>query len=1241
MIGGVFSPAELDYSYAIALRGSGAFHTRSAQNSHTMSVGNSVGIYEGLGISSASGNIAGRQYRVVIVGNDEVTLNGLTFTPKEQGTYYAQILIDGELLCSYPIIVGNASTSEGVTITTPDFTMSSGDGTTTNAYVSSQNSHNYWSSAFGNSTQVDFSNIHTDNFGDTEKPNIGGSIFTIHGNHSSDAVRGTDNKDNYLYFENQIKVDSRGLTGAYIRFEATGSGYLVVKAQTNRIDNAIFPSLYVYDNTHKNDYSEIPPKGVSATDDENYYSSEATTDLKEFRVYVPQAGTYYFGFIGNGCNIYTLDMQYEGDGAHSANSGTTYFQIYAGDMSYVQNVIVSNSNVYMPEIYLVTNSDYLLGYADGDENNNIHTADEIRGKATQITQNLGNATSITGVMGYFNVSTTDDGLGLNISPVLGNTTGAALVLVYDCGQRDPYQRDPYYVIIEVVPNAIVGLSIEPAADTPPRATTTDTSGETIYIYASGETVRLEAEVKYRFPYNRFIVDVKFEKDDSSTSGASTVQPNGTVLVSGNSGETIVVSCSPISDGSAIENISATLTIQISNAIQVVAGNMSGTSYAPVSDNDAVAGYPFSFTLDPNPGYGLNPSLLQFDFDGGNIDGHSWHVEMPEERTDNNAGKAYFVGGNTNADQIEYVIYNNNNHTISYEEVSRTASVPEGALALTYSYNASTGVYTITLPAALFKISELSQVTINASFQKVYSIMFDLGEWADDGSDNGGINSRYFIYQVKNGTAINSDLYNSITGELGSLFNKTQERAGFTFKGFYTTTSANTLASYGDSFTEMFKNGDGTSVIRGSMNFYARWNYTVALHAPSGIGIESGLSSSLLEENLKDGTDNSIIPIDIQHGFSFEITGTYAGTPRVEVYTVGADGALVPLAVTNVNGVYTVNNPEEITGTIHIYVYADNLTLAVSDTMDATQTSIDLRKDGIFTARYTVNYGSGVDAAEGHAKEIIFSFANSADGTALSLPVGTRLRLFYHANGSAVAVGYYEIDEDTTNKASVAATDFKPLTGSDSSGSDDSATIFAFEGTLTSESLYLVVTLPNNDYTTFRDISSLNITVNAYSTTLTPTNYETAGVTYGDSESGDGTESGGETGTDTKAQGVTDPENTSIEATVNLYDIIHRYGSLSGTTLTFKAENTSTAEGAPEDVRHADKYYVWRIAASNWDENMVANGVSYVTTDGYIYVAASIVLSNVDSGDDIVLMEVTNTQYPAAGAVVWSLQDSGN
>lgn len=1212
-------------NYAIALKGSGQGHITMPSDGepleHTMSVNVTFNVYNGLGLSSNSGPIAGRQYQVNIVGNGDFTLNGLTFTTNKQGTYYAQILVDGELLCSYPIIVENASKSNGVTITTPDFTISSGDGTTTNAYVSSQNSHNYWSDAFGNSTQVDFSKLNVNDFGTGTVQNVGGSIFTIIGGNSKDEIgKAHDEKDiTHLYFQNKAPENADAiseLTGV-ISFKATSSGTLVIDAITNNSDNAIHPILYKVD-------------GDTITHTE--YTDLASADRKSFSIKIDSAGTYYVGFRGNGHRIYSINMVYEGDGAHSANSGTTYFQIYAGDMSYVQNVIVSNSNVYMPKIYLVTNSDYLLGYADGDENNNIHTADEIRGKATQITQNLGNATSITGVMSYFNVSTTDDGKGLNISPVLGNTTGAALVLVYNCGQTEPY-----YVIIEVVPNAIVELSIAPAADTPPRATTTDENGEKIYIYAAGsddrpETVRLEAEVEYRFPYNRFIVDVEFTKDSSTTATNSEVQPNGTIIVKGTSGQKVVVNCSPISDGSAIDNMSATLTIEISNSITVVADDMSGTSYAPVSDNDAVAGYPFSFTLDPNPGYGLNPELtIELQRENGNdyTNIMSFGITLPQKRTDGEVGEITYVYNGITYRVTETAKLDAQTGIYTYSATLSNIGISN--FVLTYQYNVSTGVYTITLPAALFKISGLSQVTINASFQKVYSIMFDLGEWADDGRDNGGINSRYFIYQVKNGTDIDETLYNSITGELDSLFSRTQARAGFTFKGFYTTTSANTLASYGDSFTEMFKNGDGNSVIRGSMNFYARWNYTVALHAPSGIGIESGLSSSLLEENLKGGTDNSIIPIDIQHGFSFEITGTYAGTPRVEVYTVGTDG-LVALDFTNANGVYTVNNPEEITGTIHIYVYADNLTLAVSDTMDVTQTSIDLRKDGIFTARYTVNYGSGVDASEGHAKEIIFSFANSADGTALSLPSGTRLRLFYHANGSAVAVGYYEIDEDTTNKTSVAATDFKPLTGSASS---DSATIFDFNGTLTSESLYLVVTLPNNDYTTFSGISSLNITVNAYSTTLTTTPYETAGVTYGDSESGDGTEN------DSKVQDATDPENTSIQATVNLFNIVHRYGNPSGNTLTFKAENTSTAEGAPEDVRHADKYYVWRIAATDWNNTVNASGATPVITDGYVYIAASTALALNNFSGTIELMEVTNTQYPAAGAVVWSLQDSGN
>lgn len=1226
-------------SYAIALSGSSTSHTSNGATSHNMNVDSGWNVYSGLGILSNEGDIAERQYKVNIVGNGNFTLNGLTFTPNAQGTYYAQILVDGELLCSYPIIVENASKSNGVTITTPDFTTASGN----NAFVNAENSNNYYTSSeqIEGATTYNFKNY---NWGTTEGNEIdinnqtvlGNSVFTVLPAETAETNKirknstnlddidlpdGVSASDTHLYINGSFDADTK--TDG-IMFSAKWQATLYVAAATNNSGKAITPHLY------SSDLEEIE-LGIS----------EVVSGV--LAITIPAAGTYYFGFSGNSYNIFSLELRYDDDSAHSANSGTTYFQIYAGDMSYVQNVIVSNSNVYMPEIYLVTNSDYLCGYRDGENADNNFVDEEGFADKVEAIKTAGVASSITGVMSYFNVSTTDDGLGLNISPVLGNTEGAALVLVYDCGETD------YYVIIEVVPNAIVGLSIAPADDTPPRAIADNGN----YIYASGETVRLEAEVEYRFSYNRFIVDVEFYAtsdaegrnriefsdnrwDDNYPDNLGyEVQPNGTVNIINANADMIYVWCHEI-NGNSIDSVP--LTIQISDSIQVVADDMSGTSYAPVSDNDAVAGYPFSFTLDPNPGYGLNPELtIELQRENGNdyTNIMSFGITLPQKRRDGEVGEITYVYNGITYSVTETAELDAQTGIYTYSV--NLDNIGISSFVLTYQYNVSTGVYTITLPAVMFVSTlngyTLSRVRISASFEKVYSIMFDLGEWADDGSDNGGINSRYFIYQVKNGTAINSDLYNSITGELDSLFSRTQARAGFTFKGFYTTTSANTLASYGDSFTEMFKNGDGNSVIRGSMNFYARWNYTVALHAPSGIGIESGLSSSLLEENLKGGTYNSIIPIDIQHGFSFEITGTYAGTPRVEVYTVGTDGALVPLAFTNVNGVYTIDNPEEITGTIHIYVYADNLTLAVSDTMDATQTSIDLRKDGIFTARYTVNYGSGVDAAEGegHAQAVKFEFDSA-------LPAGTRLRLFYHANGSAVAVGYYKVGSGGIT--SVAATDFKPLTGSDSSDSGDSATIFAFEGTLTSESLYLVVTLPNNDTDNFSGISSLNITVNAYSTTLTTTPYETAGVTYGNSESGDGTESGGEAENDSKVQNATDPENTSIQATVNLFNIVHRYGNPSGNTLTF-VESGSTAEGAPEDLRHADKYYVWRIAATDWNNNSVsASGATPVITDGYIYIAASTALALNNFSGTIELMEVTNTQYPAAGAVVWTYT-SGN
>ena len=250
------------YNQALALTGSDVNQVQSdAQNSGTINGNQEIsGIYSSnSGIdwqSSSNGIITGTNYDSnrdlnhfqVRVQGDSVTLteSGDNITAHRNssntGTSYAQLYVQTgtdengeavwELLCSYPIIVENASKSNGVTITTPDFTISSGDGTTTNAYVSSQNSHNYWSSAFGNSTQVDFSKLNSNPFGTGQVQNVGGSIFTVIGRNSNDEI-GTehDNADiTHLYFENQTpdNADTTSeLTGA-ISFEATSTGTLVM-----------------------------------------------------------------------------------------------------------------------------------------------------------------------------------------------------------------------------------------------------------------------------------------------------------------------------------------------------------------------------------------------------------------------------------------------------------------------------------------------------------------------------------------------------------------------------------------------------------------------------------------------------------------------------------------------------------------------------------------------------------------------------------------------------------------------------------------------------------------------------------------------------------------------------------------------------------------------------------------------------------------------------------------------------
>lgn len=1135
---------------------------------------------------------------VKIVGNGEASYSNSNnrFTANSNGTYYAQLWVEvpgfegtssEELLCSYPIKVVTDSISTGVTVTTPDFELNGKP-----AYVNGNNSHNFYSSAF-KSTAIDFSQLKLQTFVSKSVIPFDGTIFTLHTGDDDASVRNNPSQsssaDNHLYIENNFKHDSSGFAGGYLEFTVSQSCTLSIDAITNNNGSEIYYLLY------KND-------GTFVSDGEANASKELTT----WEISIPSAGTYYVGFYGNSHCIFSIELSYDDSSMHEAVDGITYFQIYAGETQMVQNVTISDSNVYMPQLFLII--DNLYGYS---ETALTITDTELERKFIDY---IGTSLPLNNskLRQFFNVSTTSDGKSLNISPVLGNTEGAALVLAYVTGDGKTY-----YVIIEVVPNAVQSITVKPAEDTPARAEYEDPNDNNTlrYVYAPGDTVRLEAEIIYLFDFNRYIVDVSYKGGLTSGTGSVTVQPNGTVVIGNDvsSDSVITITCTEINGN---VDTSSTITLVVRSAITVTPETMTGAAYSPVKNTNAVVGHSFTFNLDPNPGYGLNPKLSFSVIHGGT---DLWVVNFPEERVSADAvetvisGSVYVYGS-----QGEYVIISNG--ALNYQT---SETIPENALKLGYIYDTVSGRYTITLPAEVFTISGLSEIKVSAEFNRVYSLMFDIGEWVQgNASDTEALGVRYFTYKVKAETALNNDLRDEIYAELKKAFDGVYDRMGFTFMGFYTTNYTSSISAYGESFYDTCNKG--TEKVHGAINYYARWNYTVVLNAPSGIGIESALSSNLIDREANEGKNNMLIPIDTAHGFSFRITGQYAGLPRVNVYTVNAENTLTELAVSLANGVYTIANPDDITGTIYVYIYGDNIAVAVGeeDNDSVFASSISLREDGIFTVRYAINYGK---EQEGLGKNAVFNLGTS-------LPDGTAVRLFYQMNGVPVSVSEYVL---SSASGSLKINDFSPLAGSGEIADPVSAS---------SEVYYLVITLPNNNKDNFT-IDNLSVSVSTLNNASTPTvnlvetTYSTVGMPISIPSEGEDTQY------QNKVQDASLAEDqilTSISSEVNLYGAVIRFGEINGNKLIFTATDTSSGD-APTDIRHNGKYYVWRIEGNDLS-GLKVSGATTITTDTAVYIVIGD--SSVPSKEievtgatdlEVSLMEVTNPQYPAAGTVIYIVQ----
>ena len=1224
-------------NYAAALIGASENVVNSDNGSNRYTISNqsgSVAVYEntGLNLSNASVNnntvscsdTSGNHIQIVLAGGDYASLgisNGalrVIGNNNGAGAVYVQIRVltsggDYDLLCSYPVVIQDYSYSGGVSIY---------DNDNPSDLVSADNSRNYLSQIINSQNSIDFSQLEEVKI-NNRIYEIVGSIYTAIGNNDlqtgggdPDEARDVEirNEDgvNVLYFRNKATTDDSSLiTGQKIAnvigFEAQGAGEVIVNAERNNGTYDLTFALF-----------KLDENGNIITVNDNIQRDESKS---AYVFKISSSGTYYFGSSSNGYIIYSIELNYDNndDDTVIGLGGFSYFQIFAGETSYVQNVLLKSENIYSPQIFMVDSP--LVGFGGFNEDGSLVNTVTTEAVNNIIGSVTGTSLTPSAVLDFFNIRLSADGDYVTVSPILGKSEGRALILRYNTGSG------VFHVIIEVVPNAIEGIKVTPSEDTPPYAThevEVEGGKETHHIYSAGDTVLLESEVEYRFDYNRFIVDVEYElgviydiNNNVVTIQGITVQPNGTVLIGDNvpNGTRFEVHCSAIEDSS----ISGTITLEVRTDIDVESRNLTGANYAPVADNHAIIGESFSFTVSPRPGYGLNPEVT-LDLYNGSTQIDTITLTFKEERANV-----------TNGIPTDVIFSSNFN-------------VPEGVTLsaddITYNYDAQTGKYTITLGADVTQIVGLNKIYIDAEFQKVYTIMFDLGTWADD---DGGL--RYYTYTVKNGTDINSELYNSIVKTIATenegSENRINERAGFTFKGFYLTSIASSESAYQQSFEDRFNKETATEQVRGSINYYARWNYTVVLNAPESVGIESGLASSLLEKELYDygaenqdeaTSPNNIIPIDTMHGFSFSLTGNYVGTPRVEVYTaavVNNVNVLNALAFTESGGVYTISDPDAITGTIYIYVYPDNIAVGVgeTDTGSSFSTDIDLREDGIFTVRYVINHGAD-DKTLGNSA--VFNFSKN-------LPKDTRIRLFYQQDSTPEAVGEYVV-VGQNGVSSVSASAFGALPGSDAIPVGGTAGIG-------SETYYLVITLPNNKDNFTNTNGAVNFTVSVAArdiTGLTKTEYETTAHIIPDEK--------GETGEpQSKIQDATlgESQNETLSATVNMYGAIIREGSTEGNIISF--EQTDNGGGnAPADVRHQSKFYVWRIVKDEW--NSENNGVkisgtasgAVVTTDNYVYVLADNKLT-VSGTYTVELMEVTNTQYPAAGVVIWSYTSitSGN
>lgn len=650
-----------------------------------------------------------------------------------------------------------------------------------------------------------------------------------------------------------------------VKIGATTSGVTEITAQGK--SGVAYISAYVEINGNKHLLCSYPVTVVEVVEDEDF--SLNVTDEKGGKVTEANSD----GFVVKNGGTENSPIEY------------VYFRRNIGNSKTVKEIVVKGTTKYLPKNLKFYDLSGVLGVnaAYFDEKSDVSEQalarlDALIGAKSGLT-----ACAISAFNGKANVSYVYDGSGADgdariaISYYANDNVRDNTIVWTECS----YNGKTYVLVVEFVPNKLQSISIKPEDGTPPLAVRTGDDGLTRYVYSPGDVVRFKASLEYRYkaPLS-YIVETVYE--------GTGVTENGTVVVE--SGKTYNVTCHDLKN-----NVTTTVVVESENEIDF---NFAYSGADGSSDRKMIENCDFDFSIAPQPGYGLVPTI-KITVNGNTIEGIF----------SENSKIAFKID-----DEIFYLEYN---------------------VSSDYSYD-------IVVPAEF--ISKFNgAVEFSISYDKVYSIVF-MPNYGTDGA-------LHFEKKVASGVKF-SDI--DLTGLDGWTDARKKERYGYDFRGYYTVYQAGDKSAYGKSFDDM--RGDGVSVVSGTMHFYARWTYNVTIEAPEGIEVTSSMTSSVLHDGIMIPVDSYV-----GFGFVMTTGKLWQGIPRFDAYIRNEDGSFEKITeffgeASQENGYFVSADviAKYKSGHICIKVYADSLEFAVGD--DPIYDGNAIYTDGIYTLTYNVNYG---------------------------------------------------------------------------------------------------------------------------------------------------------------------------------------------------------------------------------------------------------------------------------------------